>query len=236
MALGSRLRARLTTATREAHAFAKQALLLRHDTGKSTLPDVRDGDDVVVLLHGLFASAGVLRPLRAALEEDTGVHTATLSYAPGPGVAELSARVADLCDQLPEGAHLHLVGHSLGGIVCRYFAQHSGDRRVVQTISLASPFAGVRGAALGGFGSVRDIAEGSPVLRALALGSSEPTVPHLSVVAGEDSFVRSPVAHALPGGDVVVMAGRGHNTLLFDADVAKLLAHRVRQHRRRAPR
>src|SRR5688572_20838715 len=55
---------------REALAFARQAVLLHRDVA-STLPErVREGEDVVVLLHGLFATAGVLRPLRRSIEQD----------------------------------------------------------------------------------------------------------------------------------------------------------------------
>jgi hypothetical protein len=53
---------------REMAAYARQALLLKHDVEAPVLPpDARDRDDVIVLLHGLFATAGVLRPLRAAI-------------------------------------------------------------------------------------------------------------------------------------------------------------------------
>ena len=46
-------------------------------------------------------------------------------------------------------------------------------------------------------------------------------------MAGDDDLVRPPIAHALPGGDVVVLAGRGHNTLLFDPEVAAIIEQRV---------
>lgn len=232
MALGSRLRSHLALASQSIGVLAKQATLVRHDTERPIVPlGLRDGDDVIVVLHGLFASAGVMRPFRAGLERRTGVPTATLSYGPGPSVTELSARLRALCAELPAAARLHLVGHSLGGIVCRFYAQEEGDRRVVQTVSLASPFAGLPRARLLGFGSVRDLDETSPLLRRLAMGSHGSALPHLSVIAGEDSFVRTPVAHALPGGDVEVVPGLGHNALLYDDRVMELVAARIRTRR-----
>ena len=225
----ARFRRAVLTRGREAVAFARQAWLLRHDTGTAVLPALaRDGDDVVVFMHGLFATAGVLRPIRAAIARYPGIHSTALSYVPGPGVVELASRLAALIDELPRGARVHLVGHSLGGIVVRYFAQEVGDRRVVQTISLASPFAGVPRAGLLGFGGARDLDESSPVLRKVLVGAERAShVPHLSIIAGADTLVRSPVAHALPFGDVVVLHDRGHNTLLFDDDVVKIVASRV---------
>ena len=105
-------------------AFARQAWLLRHDTRAPVVPrGCREGDDVVVFLHGLFATAGVLRPIRAAVSKHSGVHTAALSYPPGPGLHMLAARLSEVLQGLPKGVHVHLVGHSLGGIVARYFAQ-----------------------------------------------------------------------------------------------------------------
>src|SRR6185503_21332904 len=122
-------------AGREALAFARQAWLLRHDTrGPVTPADVARGDDVVVFLHGLFATAGVLRPLRAAMARHPGVHTAALTYFPGPGVEEIAARLGAVVRALPAGVRIHLVGHSLGGIVARHFAQESRDPRIAQTI------------------------------------------------------------------------------------------------------
>lgn len=246
----------IATTGREVAALARQAVLLRHDTAEPVIPaDARDGDDVVILMHGLFASAGVLRPLRAAIERHAAgkhgraatvraapvgspappparpIHTATLSYAPGPGVEALSERLARVVAALPSGARLHLVGHSMGGVVCRFFAQEAGDPRVVQTISMASPFGGVPRAALLGFGGARDLDRSSPVLRRILLGTARSSVPHLSIIAGADTLVRPPIAHALPGGEVRVIEALGHNALLFDADVAALVARRIVERR-----
>jgi len=224
-------RARLdafTTAGREAMAFARQAVLLRHDTTAPVLPTgVTAGDDVVVFLHGLFASAGVLRPLRAHVTRHARVHAAALSYFPGPGIEEIARRLDGVLTALPEGVRLHLVGHSLGGIVARHHAQRARDARIVQTISMASPFAGVPSASLFGFDAARDLAPGSAILRKVVLESATSPVPHLSIIAGADSLVKSPVSHALPGSDVVVLSGRGHNTLLFDDEAARLVEKRV---------
>lgn len=215
-------------AAREAIAFARQGILLRHDTAEPVIPeDVAPGDDVVVFLHGLFATAGVLRPLRAAVARHPSLHTGALTYFPGPGIDAIAAKLADLVSRLPPDAHVHLVGHSLGGIVTRYFALTSKDPRVVQTISLATPFAGVPRAAWLGLKSARELDAESPILRRIRLHPDAPSIPHLSIIAGSDTLVDAPVAHALPGGDVLVMDGLGHNALLFDEEVARAVALRV---------
>lgn len=212
----------------EALAYARQATLLHHDVDRAVVPEgVGDGEDVAVLLHGLFATAGVLRPLRRAIGRLGGVHTATFTYAPGPDVAALCDRLAELTSALPAGARIHLVGHSLGGVVARAYAHDRGDPRVVQTISLASPFAGVPGAAALAFGAARDLDPQSPLLRRIRIGAAESGVPHLSILAGADNVVRTPLAHALPGGDVAVLDERGHNSVLFDEEAARLVKERI---------
>jgi triacylglycerol lipase len=228
---------RWTTASREMAAFARQAWLLRHDIEAPVVPEgCVAGDDVVVFLHGLFATAGVLRPIRAAIARHPGVHAAALTYPPGPGVKLLASRLHELLQGLPADARIHLVGHSLGGIVARWFTQEIGDARVAQTISMATPFAGVPRARLLGFDGARDLDVSSPLLRELALGRAASAagerdgarqVPHLSIIAGSDGMVQSPVSHALPGGEVIVLAGRGHNTLLFDPEAAAIIERRV---------
>ncbi len=224
----------LTVAAREALAFARQGILLRHDTAEPVIPrGVQPGDDVVVFLHGLFATAGVVRPLRAAVAHHPFLHTAALTYLPGPGVAAISSRLAALAAELPAEARLHVVGHSLGGIVARWFALESGDRRVVQTISLATPFGGLPKAAWLGLDTGRDLRPQSAVLRRILLHPDAARIPHLSIIAGADTLVTSPVSHALPGGDVVVMDGRGHNTLLFDDEVARAVERRILSRRAR---
>jgi pimeloyl-ACP methyl ester carboxylesterase len=220
----------LSVAGREAVAYARQAWLLRHDVTAPVLPDeAADGDDVVVLLHGLLATAGVLRPLRVALERHPNVHCASITYAPGLGVADVGARLVALVDQLPPAVRLHLVGHSLGGVVARWYAEEARDPRLVQTISLASPFGGVAGAGVLG-GWVRDLEPQSAVLRRIRLGDSG--VPHLSIVASDDAVVRGPRSHALACGEVLVLEDCGHNGLLFHDDAIATVQRRVVASRR----
>lgn len=220
----------LHTAAREAAAVMRQGLLLHHDTDEPVLPEgVLPGDDVVVFLHGLFATAGVLRPLRRAVSRHRGLHAAALTYLPGPGVGAIADKLGELLAQIPAHARLHLCGHSLGGVVSRYFALERKDPRVVQTISLASPFAGVSRAAWLGLGSTRDLDRSSPMLRRITLHPDADSIPHLSIIAGADAL--APVAHALPGGDVMVLEARGHNALLFDDEAARAIILRVLAHR-----
>jgi len=217
---------RLRARGREALAFAKQASLIHHDFG-ARLPQAAAGDHVVVLLHGLFATAGVLRPLKQRIEQETGAHTASFSYVPGPGVNRIAVGLADLIEQLPRGARVHLVGHSLGGVVARYFVQElGGDPRVQHTVSLGSPFGGTTTARLMPARAGRDICPGSELLQRLCSTAGGHPVPHLSISGADDTLVSA--GTQLPGSEHVELADCGHNGLLFDPRAAALVVGRIR--------
>ncbi len=213
---------------RELAAFARQAWLMRHDIGFVVPERTHPGDDVVVCLHGLFATAGVLRPLRSRLEQHTRIHTASLTYPVGPGVRVLARRLHELMTALSPAVRVHLLGHSVGGVVARYYAQEMCDPRIVQTISLASPFAGVSRVGWLGVDVARDLDPASKLLRSIRLGSQRRTAPpHLSLVAENDAVVKAPLSHALPGGDVTLIRRCGHNTMLFHEETAAHVERRI---------
>jgi len=209
----------------EASAYARQAFLVARDLEPSLPERIEPGDQVVFFLHGFMATAGVLRPLRDAVTRHAGLCAASLTYPPGPGVENLAERLAVAIDRLPADAKVHLVGHSLGGIVARYYVVTRRDRRVLSTTALASPFGGVRGAAV--LSATRDL---DPKSAALALARSTPApegVSHLSIFAGGDPLTRDHGAHTPAGASYEVAGGLGHNALLYDADVIALVERRI---------
>jgi hypothetical protein len=113
-------------------------------------------------------------------------------------------------------------------LVARWYLQeHGGDSRIVQTISLASPFRGTRHARLIPAGAGRDIQPGSEVLRRLARRAHVAAhVPHLSVIAADDQIITE--SARFEHGDHHVIESCGHNSLLFHPKVAELVVERVR--------
>ena len=195
------------------------------------VPNVRAGDDVVVLVHGFFASAGVFRPLRSRLERETGARVATFTHAPGAGIRRIARQLEQVVGRVPDGARITVVGHSLGGVVARFFVQEMrGHERVARTISMASPFRGVNVPQLL-VGA--DLHEQSDLLRQLRERAHEFDVPHTSIVAANDTVVPGVETASLGVGDVVVLPKRGHNALLFDEQAAGIVIDRVRRRRGR---
>jgi triacylglycerol lipase len=192
------------------------------------LPRAIAGDDVVVLVHGFLATAGIFRPLRARLERDAGARVASFSHAPGLGVKRIAQQLSALVDRIPYGTRIHLVGHSLGGIVIRWYVQEmGGHERVAQTIAIATPFGGAKVAERFKVLVGNDLHATSDVLTRLREGgASARHVPHLSV-AGTEDRVSPPERASLAANELVVLEGRGHNQLLFDGEAIDLVVDRV---------
>jgi triacylglycerol esterase/lipase EstA (alpha/beta hydrolase family) len=212
-------------------ATLREVALMPRDLA-TVVPDVEPGDDVVVLVHGFMATAGVFRPLRRRLERDAHAHVATFTHAPGARVSAIAEKLGRLVERIPRKAHVHVVGHSLGGLVARWFVQElEGHARVAQTISLATPFGGVPVA-----GKIRvlvgaDLHAASVLLTRVRARAHVGAVPHTSVVAGNDAMLVDPKSARFATGETIVLAGRGHNTLLFDEEVAGIVIERVKRHR-----
>jgi alpha-beta hydrolase superfamily lysophospholipase len=210
---------------KERLALLREVALMPRDLAE-VVPPVRPGDDVVVLVHGFLASAGVFRPMRRRIEAETGAHVATFSHAPGVGVRRIARRLAALVERFPADARVTVVGHSLGGLVARWYVQElGGHARVARTISMASPFGGVDVPQL--FVGA-DLHASSAVLKRLREGASACPVPHTSIVAREDAVVVGVQTACLGVGEVVVLPDRGHNMLLFCDHATGVVVDRVK--------
>ncbi len=218
-------RGRVLPRLREAAAMVKQARYLSRDLA----PQADQGEGpVVVLLHGLYASAGVFRPLRARLKKEFDASIFSFSYAPGPGIETLSSRLEKLVATITLNRPVHLVGHSLGGVVMRHYASSPHcDSRVVQTISLAAPFLGSDKNWLVPGQAGRDIAPGSHHLARLVRSMPEnEKVPHLTIVAGEDELI---IPGAYPEyGRHLLVPRVGHNGILFHDESIEHVVNAIR--------
>lgn len=216
---------RLLAVGREALALARQATLLHRDLG-SIVPEVSAGEELVLLVHGFLATAGVLRPLGAAIRRETGAHIASFTHAPGVSVRHIAQRIGDVLRALPPvPLRIHLVGHSVGGLAARYFvAVLGGDPRVAGTIAIASPFAGTRRAAGLPGPLMRDLTPESELLTCLRGRGCE--VPHLSIAGDRDALVRD--GGCLVGADTLTIEGAAHNSIVYDPRTARAVIDRIR--------
>lgn len=222
---------------REAHALRRQAVLatrrigLRGPALSARGPEV----DVVFLVHGIFATAGVFGDLEETLLREGVPHVASFSYPPMRRVPELAALLAREIRAMPARARVHLVGHSLGGIVARHYVHELGGHvRVAQTISLGSPFSGTRIAQVAKVRFAEELRHDSPLLARIRERATESSVPHTSFVADEDAIITPNDSAVLQVGDVVRVPECGHWGLLFHEGVHREIARRILSPRRAA--
>jgi triacylglycerol lipase len=212
--------------TGEASALLRQAPLLARRLGRRLPGREAERGDVVVLLHGIFATAGVFAPLERRIAQaraqvrgpdSPAFPVASFSYAPTRSFPSLVDELDACLAELPRSSRIHLVGHSLGGILARWYVQEIGDSRVVGTISLASPFHGTRFATRFPGTLARTLSPGSPRLLTVTDGSKidAARVPHTSFVAASDRVVQPPESAAFPRGETIFVPGIGHNGILF---------------------
>jgi pimeloyl-ACP methyl ester carboxylesterase len=215
----------------EAMSTLREVALFRADL-MPIIPRALAGDDVVVLVHGFLATAGVFRPMRRRIRRETGAHVASFSHAPGLGVKRIARQLARLVERIPHGTRIHLVGHSLGGLVARWYVQEMGGHtRVAQTISLATPFGGTRLAERLRLFVGNDLHSASEVLARLREGAHGCAVPHTSIAGTADRIVSTPEHARFANGEVLVLPGRGHNTLLFDREAIDAIVRHVKKPR-----
>ncbi|KAA6214463.1 alpha/beta fold hydrolase [Streptomyces albofaciens JCM 4342] len=107
----------------------------------------------VLLLHGFIDNRSVFVLLRRSLLRHGWRHVEALNYSPLTcdlrKAAELLGRhVEQVCERTGH-SRVDLVGHSLGGLIARYYAQRlGGDLRVRTLVTLGTPHGGTRVAPL----------------------------------------------------------------------------------------
>jgi pimeloyl-ACP methyl ester carboxylesterase len=218
---------RLRAAQREVLAYVVQAGLIARDLGPTRPLYVPSGGDLVVFIHGWLATAGVLRPLRRRVEQELGVQTASFTYAPNLSVERVAERLRDFVGSIDQGVRVHLVGHSVGGLVARWYVQQlGGAARVTQTISIGSPFQGTRHARRLPGPVCRALMPASVLLSELK-ASAHAGVPHLSIAAAKDPIVTELALFHL--GEWLVVDDAGHNSLLYHPRVVRAVVRRLSQ-------
>jgi len=135
------------------------------ENGAAQLPT--EAKPPVVLLHGFIDNRSVFVLLRRSLAQHGRQQIESLNYSPLTcdirTAAELLGRhIEEICERTGS-ERVDVVGHSLGGLIARYYVQRlGGDSRVRTLVTLGTPHSGTR---------VAPLANAHPIVRQMRPGS-----------------------------------------------------------------
>jgi len=184
--------------------------------------DVEAATTPIVLVHGIVDNRTIFARMRRGLRRRGFGCIRTFSYGPQTSDLRTTAErfgtfVDQLCDET--GAdRVHVIGHSMGGLIARYHVQLlAGHQRVDTLVTLGTPHGGTLAAHVLPHSLVRQLRPGSDVIVELEAPAPDCTTRFL-VFSSDIDQVIVPSRHARmqhPDLDVtnVVVPGVGHLSL-----------------------
>jgi hypothetical protein len=202
------------------------------------LGDVVAAGTPILLVHGLVDNRSIFTLLRRTLRRRGFGRVIPLNYSPltqdiRSVAAQLSRLVEKTCEETGY-ERVHVIGHSLGGVIARYYVQClGGDARVHTLCTLGSPHAGTHAAKLWPGGVVRQLRPGSDVMAELAQPAPDCQTRFVAFWSDMDQLIVPQSAAAITHPDLharnVRLRGVGHMSLPICGEVvheiATLLAH-----------
>ncbi|HQR80611.1 MAG TPA: alpha/beta fold hydrolase [Actinomycetota bacterium] len=134
--------------------------------------DVEAAGTPIILIHGIIDNHTVFAFLRRALNRRGFGRVITLNYSPlSDDIPRVARRLKSLVEKVRRETgyeRVHVIGHSMGGVVARYYVQClGGDQRVHTLVTLGSPHSGTMPAYLVPHSVVKQMRPDSPVVQEL---------------------------------------------------------------------
>lgn len=192
-------------------------------------------DTPVLLVHGWGHNRSgfehIRRALRTAGFSSIHTHDYLVVGSDVAGLANGLARRVREVQQATGSRRVHLVGHSLGGILVQWYVQELGGSEHVPTATaIGSPFGGAPGAIAGPGRVARELRPGSAVLRRLEHGARPSDVRWTAFQGEYDFVVPAHLAELRPAAlhaENILVRGCGHVALLASPFVARALTRRI---------
>ena len=209
------------------------ALSLARPAGFLRLPGTRvQGPRPVILLHGYAMNRANFLPLayrlaRAGLGPIYGFEYWTLGR-----VAAGARQLGWFVDQVRDAtgaSEVDLVGHSMGGVVARYYVTFAGGDDVVhRVITLGSPHAGTDVSRAGVGHPTRELLLGSKLVQRLGAAPPPRHAKMTMIWSHADALVPGALQPAIPGAEAILYDDLGHVALLGSRRVAAAVIERLR--------
>ena len=134
--------------------------------------DVEAAGTPIILIHGIIDNHTVFAFLRRTLNRRGFGRVITLNYSPlSDDIPRVARRLKSLVEKVRRETgyeRVHVIGHSMGGVVARYYVQClGGDKRVHTLVTLGSPHAGTMPAYLVPHSVVKQMRPDSPIVKEL---------------------------------------------------------------------
>ncbi len=193
---------------------------------------VRRDLPIIVLVHGLVSNSGVwwlfgrrLKRLLALRSQDVLIDSLNL----GKPFESLDVYVEKLDQHLNQIRRLTdvpivLVGHSMGGLVCRAWLGLHPKFGVSELITLGTPH---QGSETANFFALPNLIQMRPDSYWLSGLLSRPSVPSTAIFSLHDNLVVPYASGQSQFFDSLPLKGVGHLSLLFDFEVVTRVAERV---------
>jgi len=193
------------------------------------------GPRPVIVLHGYAMNRANFLPLafrlwRAGLGPVFGFEYWTLGRT--AAAARQLGWFVDEVRAATGAAEVDVIGHSMGGVVGRYYVSLAGGDGIVRNlVTLGSPHSGTELSAIGVGHVTRELVLGSALVTRLA---ATPPPRHTRVTAiwsRGDAMVPSAWQLAFPGAEVIVYPDLGHVSLLGSRRVARAVIEKLSDER-----
>jgi triacylglycerol lipase len=182
----------------------------------------------IMLAHGIVDNHTVFSLMRRQLLRRGFSRIHTFSYSPLTlDVRRTAERMGEEIEALCEESgyeRIHVIGHSLGGLIARYYVQRlGGDERVHTCVTLGTPHEGTMAARLLPWPLVRQIRPDSDLMAELAEPAPGCKTRFLAFYSDIDQLIvpqrRAQIRHPDLRANNVRVRGVGHLSLPFHGEV-----------------
>lgn len=190
--------------------------------------DVEAAGTPIILIHGVIDNRSIFTVLRRALRNRGFGRLYALNYSPfTDDIADVARRLGSLIDDVCAQTgyeRVHIVGHSMGGLIARYYVQRlGGDAHVHTVVTLGSPHGGTLPAQVVPWPVIRQMRFGSEILDELAEPAPGCRTRFIAIWSDLDQLVipqrNARIQHPDLRARNVLIRGIGHMSLPVDRRV-----------------
>lgn len=178
----------------------------------------------VILLHGLFQNRSCLLLLQWRLRTagfDRVISVNTPPWRDLESLVDTVAATVEAVRQATGREKVHLVGHSMGGILARCYLQlRSGAPQVANCVTLGTPHRGSKLAPFAVSRLGRSLLPGSELLSRLNAAPLPENIHFTAIYTRHDNIIVPMESARLAGVDNIELAEIGHASLLFSRQAA----------------